>query len=140
MRTQEQIVEKIEQVKETDFFGFQTTDLIGFLDYQHAKPYLKPEVTEEQWKPNLYTREHILSMMHEYMPFAWDKANNCRGLSAGRSMSHYSIWVWLLGDEDAFGDLEDYNYYGKDNLVRICNHYGWDPKQWDDGIRSNGEY
>jgi hypothetical protein len=29
-------------------------------------------------------------------------------------------WVWLLGDEavNHFGDLEDYEYYGKDNLVK----------------------
>jgi len=141
MRTQKQIVNKIESIKEKDFFGFQTNDLLGFLDYEHAKPYIKPETTREEWdeskSPN--TEKAIKRIMKEYMPFAWDKANGCRGLSAGRSMAHYSAWVWLLGDEDNFGDLEEYQFYGKDNLVKLCKYYGWDHTQWDDGIRTNGE-
>ena len=33
------------------------------------------------------------------MTFAWDKANNERNLSAGRSINHFEVWLWLLGDE-----------------------------------------
>jgi len=142
MRTQQEIVEKINSVKNRDFLCAMASDLIGYLDYEHAKEYLKPEVTAEEWN---YTppateeefRKQVLKGMEEYMPFAWDKANDCRGISAGRSMQHYMMWVWLLGDESVFGDLEQYEYYGKDNLVRICEHYGWDHKQWDDGRRVN---
>ena len=137
MRTQEQIVAKIESIKENDFFGFQTNDLLECLDFEHAKPYLKPEVTADQWKTVPSDRDSVIARMKDYMEFAWDKANNCRGLSAGRSMAHYSAWVWLAGDEAAFGDLEDYEYYGKDNLVAICQLYGWDSSQWDDGERHN---
>lgn len=68
-----------------------------------------------------------------YMPFAWDKANNGRGFSASRSMSHYQAWIWLAGDD--IGDLSEYDSYGKDNLVKICKHYGWDHSQWDNGVR-----
>ena len=50
-------------------------------------------------------------------------------------MCHYMAWVWLAGDD--LGDLTDYQYYGKDNLVKICDHYGWDSSQWDDGERTN---
>ena len=75
--------------------------------------------------------------MKEYMEFAWEKANEFRGLSAMRSMHHYTAWTWLLGDD--FGNLLQYDYYGKDNLIRICEHYGWDHTKWDDGVRSNTE-
>lgn len=137
MRTQTEIVAKIESLKDADFFGFKTSDLIGYLDYEHAKPYLKPEVTADQWKSEPSDRESVLKKMRDYMDFAWEKANNCRGISAGRSMAHYSIWVWMLGEEETFGDLESYEHYGKANLVKLCEHYGWDAKQWDDGVRVN---
>lgn len=46
------IIAKIESLKDTDFLGFKISDLIGYLDYEHAKPYLKPEVTADQWIAN----------------------------------------------------------------------------------------
>lgn len=137
LRSQAEIVAEVERIKDEDFFGFKTGDLIGYLDYDHAKPYLQPECTEADWKPAPTDRESILKQMEEYMPFAWDKANNERGISAGRSLAHYTVWVWMLGEEDRFGDLERYQYYGKDNLRKLCDAYGWDADQWDDGRRVN---
>jgi hypothetical protein len=52
-------------------------------------------------------------------------------------MDHYSSWIWLIGDEAEFGDLTDYEYYGKDHLRHICDFYGWDADKWDDGRRVN---
>jgi hypothetical protein len=79
--------------------------------------------------------------MLEYMPFAWDKANDMRGLSAGRSVQHFVGWTWLAGDDELSAwcdDNSNYQHYGKEILVRICEHYGWDWRQWDDGVRTNG--
>lgn len=78
------------------------------------------------------------------MEFAWGKANGCRGLSAGRSLEHMQAWVWLMGDDDFWSELDAsiehaYQYYGKPQLVLICNHYGLDWSQWDDGIWRNFE-
>lgn len=137
LRSQDDIVEEIERIKDDDFFGFKTGDLIGYLDYEHAKKYLKPEVMSEEWKFLPSDRESILEEMKNYMDFAWDKANNGRGISAGRSLAHYTVWTWLIGDQGRFGDLEDYQYYGKDNLRKLCDAYGWDADKWDDGIREN---
>lgn len=125
-RSQDAIVAEIERIKDEDFFGFKTSDLIGYLDYEHAKPYLNPGVTKDEWHPNPQDREFTLGVMRDYMPFAWDKANNKRGLSAGRSMAHFTVWIWILGDESIFGDLETYSNYGKAHLQKICDHYGWD--------------
>ena len=142
IRTQEEIVSRIEEIKDGDFFGFQTGDLIQCLDYDHAKPYLKEDCTKEDWDEDRteFTRDYIINKMENYMPFAWDKANNCRGISAGRSMDHYTAWMWLIGDDGKLGDLLDYQFYGKDNLVAICNLYGWDHSKWDDGTRTNTDY
>jgi len=137
MRTPEEIVARIKERENIDFFGFERVDYIERLDFQHAKEFLVEAATEEQWEPAPYTREAILQRMKEYMPFAWEKANNFRGLSAMRSMHHYTAWIWLLGDD--LGDLLAYENYGKDNLVKICEKYGWDHTQWDDGVRKNHE-
>ena len=135
MRTDEEILARIEAVKADDWMGTQTSDLIVRLPFEKAQPYLKPEAKAEDWKIAPRDRDALLAEMLGYMPFAWGKANNERGLSAGRSMDHYSAWTWLAGDD--LGDLRGYSYYGKDNLCRICKHYGWDASQWDDGVRTN---
>lgn len=123
-RTQAEIVARIEFIKADDFFGFETSDLIDFLDYEHAKPYIKPEVTKEQWEKRDHKtpEEHIKS----YMNFAWDKANNKRGLSAGRSVSHYRSWTWLACNDELLNFINsDNNYapYGKPILAKICEYY-----------------
>ena len=135
MRSDDEIVARIEAVKGNDWMGTQITELIVRLPFERAQPYLKPEAKPEEWEVKPRDRESLLAEMLDYMPFAWDKANNERGLSAGRSMDHFSAWVWLAGDD--LGDLTKYSFYGKDNLCRICKQYGWDAGQWDDGRRVN---
>lgn len=137
-RTQNEILVRIEEIKKDDFFGFETSDLIEYLSFENAKQYLKDNVTKEQYNED---RQSIVPkvQMIDYMPFAWEKANNFRGLSASRSMSHYRAWLWLDGDNELWKTLEDYQYYGKDKLVEICKYLGIDASQWDDGIRKNSE-
>jgi len=141
MRTYEEILKRIKDIEERDFFGFESNDLILRLPYALAKPLLKSDITEAAWEETYHQAKDYDSILNEiktYMHFAWEKANGCRGLSAARSMSHYNAWVWLAGVPDSkFGDLTDYEFYGKDNLVAICNHFGIDSSQWDDGIRVN---
>ena len=135
MRTDDEILARIETVKGDDWIGVQVSDLLCRLPFEKARPYLEPEATPDGWKIAGRDRESLLAKMLDYMPFAWEKANNGRGLSADRSMDHYSAWVWLAGDD--LGDLTKYRHYGKDNLCRICKHYDWDASQWDDGVRTD---
>jgi hypothetical protein len=81
----------------------------------------------------------ILAKCKDYMAFAWEKANSCRGISAGRSLMHYKAWLWMFGRDD-FEDIDDYDCYGKDELVRICEFLDIDHTKLDDGQRSNTEY
>ena len=136
MRADDEILQRIEAIKSNDAFGFEITDLIHRLPFDLAKPYLKEGVSEDEWSPLPRDRDSLIKEMLDYMPFAWEKANNERGISAYRNMCHYSAWTWLAGDD--LGDLHDYEFYGKDNLVRICEHYGWNHSHWDDGRRVNG--
>lgn len=134
MRTQNEILARIDKVKEDDFFGFQRNDLIDFLDFENAKPFLKDGVTDDKWKVESRTPRDV---MIEYMPFAWEKANDKRGLSSARTIEHYKTWLWLDGNEDLSLKIENYQYYGKPQLIMICEYLGLDYKQWDDGVRQN---
>lgn len=133
MRSQIEILRRIKEVEKDDFFGFQTSDLLSYLEYENAKPYLKEGVTEQEWKVEKRTPKEV---MINYMEFAWEKANNKRGLSASRTLDHYTSWLWLDGDETLYKTLSRYQYYGKDHLIKICEYLGIECV-WDDGIRED---
>ena len=137
MRTQEEIVKRISERKKNDMFGWEFDGYIRRLDYEHAKPFLKKIVRSGDWKPE---KINPVEELKDYMPFAWEKANNCRGISAGRSLMHMVAWLWLDGQDEflkKWNDLRDYEYYGKPQLIAICELYGIDWKQYDDGVRTN---
>lgn len=125
--TPEQIVARLEYRKQDDPFAFEVVDYLSWLDYAHAKPYLKDTVTESKWEQDRQplTRENVLQRMEEYMPFAWDKARNKRGLSASRSVQHYIAWTWLIGDQDFSEQIDKmpFNPYGEPALRAICERY-----------------
>lgn len=138
-RTQKEILAKIDEWENQDWMGTKRSDLIDYLSFENAKQYLKEGVTEKEW-----TERDLLTPAEEiekYMEFAWDKANNFRGISAGRSLEHMMAWLWLDGQDEFLkeNDINNYEYYGKPQLVAICELYGLDSKKWDDGVRSNSE-
>jgi len=123
-RTQDEIVERINKIREMDFFGFQATDLISFLDYQSALPFLKDGTKQEEWQTETKSPARLIE---EYMPFALDKAEDHRGLSAERSINHMTAWLWLDGNDDlvSFAENEkNYLNYGVPILRKICESYG----------------
>lgn len=135
-RTQQEILDRIEEIREDDFFGFQTGDLICFLTFDNAKKRLNEGVTSEEWAQKI----NPANCIKDYMPFAWDKANNCRGLSAGRSIEHMKAWLWLDGKDALVGQMDDlYQYYGKPCLRAICEEYGIDWKSLDNNEWVNSE-
>ena len=135
-RTQQEILNRIEYVKSRDVLGFEGSDLIEFLDFENAKEYLKEEYVKkveagsEKWE-----QPNPVSLIKEYLPFAWDKANNCRGLSAERSLCRFAAWLWMDGveEEEIKPLVEDYSYYGKPELVKISEKYGVNWKELDNG-------
>lgn len=139
MHTQEQILQRIEDIKSTDFSGAERGDLIDFLNFDNAKKFLKKGVTEDQWKTKSLTEESIKHEVAKYLPFAWKKANDMRGFSANCSIDHMKAYAWLLGD-DILKRLEniEYEHYGKEMLVFMSDLVGFDWKSHDNGERTNG--
>jgi hypothetical protein len=132
VRTDQEILDRMKAVEERDFLGFETADLIDHLGYEAAKPYLKPEVTKEQWEEIIEAPP--AEQIAKYMPFAWEKANNARGLSAARSICHMSAWLWLDGKDEMAEAIRNYGDYGKPQLRLICAVYSLDYRQWDDEV------
>lgn len=138
-RTGDEVLARINARKDGDVFGFEWPIYLEVLTFEQARPFLKADATGADWpapKGLAQIREDAI----KYMEFAWEKANNCRGISANRSISHYQAWLWLLGED--WGDklMDNYEFYGKPQLERVCQFFGLDSKKWDDGIRSNTEY
>lgn len=123
-----------------DFFGFVRSDLIGYLPFDAAKPFLKDEATAEQWDQMDRSALAVSGQIADYMPFAWGKANGRRGLSAGRSLCHMSAWLWMLGHDEAAESVLEYDHYGKPQLRAICEQFGIDWRALDDGKWSNSEF
>lgn len=144
--TQEEILTRIAERKDDDILGFEWSEYVTFLDFDRAKPWLGEKTTREEWEKaqSKLDRETLLKRIADYMEFAWEKANNCRGISSNRSILHYIAWTWLAGDKDFSDELDNrysvnFEFYGKDILVLICDHYGLDAKKWDNGRRANNE-
>jgi hypothetical protein len=147
-RSASDIVQRLESCKGfNDFFGVQQTDMLAFLPFEFAKPYLDEGVTEELFVNSVKSIVDAgpLAELKDYLPFAWEKANDCRGLSAGRSLDHIKTWLWLAGFEsDKY--FEKYSHYGKQQLVfaSILVDFDWkdhDNRRWvnsesDDGLSS----
>lgn len=138
MRTEQEILDKIETI-EPVLMEHRKIFLISYLSKENARQYFQEGYDGGDWVPSPRDEDAILGEMLGYMPFAWDKANGCRGLSAGRSMMHMAVWLWMLGEGEAFDEVLDYGFYGKPQLREICKHFGWDWRKWDDGIWRNDE-
>lgn len=142
MRTQAEILQRIKEAEKRDMFGFEWQEYLGALTKESLETLrgtlLKADAKLDDIKQTFESDDAIRKQAIEYMPFAWEKANNGRGISAARSLMHYKAWLWLLG-QDWIDEHDEYQFYGKDNLVRICKFLDLDSKQWDDGRRVNSD-
>ena len=132
MKTQEEIVARIKYLAKDDMFGFATQDLIYALELDLAAPYLNEAFVKEiragekEWK-RPPTDEEIKKELIGYLDFAWEKCLGHRGISASRSIGHFTAWCWLLGDEGSVAFLEnDTNFaqYGAPCLAYLSKKYG----------------
>ncbi len=120
MRTDEEILARIKALKDDDLLGFETGDLLSRLSFEVAQAagILRPDA--KPWTVESRRSADLIAEMKSYLAFAWDKALNHRGISAGRSVNHYQSWMWLLGDDEyASIDWERYRNYGAPILRQV---------------------
>lgn len=122
MKTPEQIVEKMRTEKSESILGFSLEVLSDYLDFEHAKEFLKPETKPEDWKSKPATDEQVLSDARDYAVFGWGKAQGHRGISASRTIEKMEAYAWLLGKDDVLAKSESapYAQYGCPKLKVLC--------------------
>lgn len=121
LRSERDIEDRIAALRLAGDQQFQVDDLLEYLPDSR-----RMEIGGSDGPQLQADRESVLAAMREYMPFAWCKADDGRGLSAMRSLEHYAAWVWLLGDDWRFPDLTNAKGYGHQQLLALCRHYGFD--------------
>ena len=140
MRTQEELVAYIE--KNNQFMNWAAEALVPFLDFRHAKPFLKPEANEEGWKERTdeypFTEEGFTETLITYMnEYGFDKALNHRGISASRTIDKVKAWAYALGNDELVTFLNDYdNYpqYGAPMLAKVAETFSIpqpDSREWE---------
>jgi hypothetical protein len=135
MKTQDEIVDRVHEIdfdslKKDPFTSisnsFEREVLIPYLDYEHAREFLKDDTTAADWDDCSPGLDHdvVVEDMLDYLSFALDKAYNHRGLSAERSTIKLSAWLWLL-DSPSLGDFRaaKYKNYGVPKLMIIKEAY-----------------
>ncbi len=140
-RTVAEIVARIQAVAPNDFFGAQTSRLIQALPLEDARQFLKEDYVADpvKWEAErLKITEDVREAARDYLTFAWDKANNCRGLSANRSIDHFRGLIWLLGEDDEAW-WPEYEFYGKAILVAVSERVGFDWSLVDNDCWTNEE-
>lgn len=130
MRTQKEILAQMKARAPYDPLGFETGDLLPFLDFAHAREFLVPDATPEKWAEACAesTDAAVRKRMDDYIEFAWDKCTSHRGISASRSIAHFRAWAWLIGDDEAVAFIDDednYAPYGAPILGYLSKRYGW---------------
>lgn len=156
MRTNQDILDYINRGYTSDGWGTKYRNFRSHLSFHNAKHLFDQTelVSKEVWirdhqKPN--TKKGIVKEMLDYMPFAWEQANNEDKLACARSLYNFEAWLWLLGNDwDEFNYLDkdsgetyyfeeltmfDDTFYGKTYLELICKCFGWDYSEWDNGER-----
>ncbi len=120
MRTQDEVVERIYEVRDSDFFGFKTEVLTLALDFEHARPWLNPDTSAREWVA--LGPDDLRESAASYLDFAWRKAAGHRGISASRSIDKLAEYAWLLGRADIIEamDAAPYPQYGVPKLVAFA--------------------
>lgn len=128
-RSQQDIMMRLTQVGTgvADFFDVRTAELIHYLEYDNAKPFLKPEVGPQDWTPGTDPMNDATN----YLDFAIGKCVDHRGLSAARSIDHFKEWAWLSGDDLFMAAIElGHAQYGAPILHGVARAIGAE-KIWD---------
>jgi hypothetical protein len=124
-RTQEEILARIEEAAD-DMFGFRREVLVSVLDFEHARSFLVPDATAEEWSGEQVTDVEVAA--RSYFAFAVGKIRDHRGISASRSVDKLGEYAWLLGRDDVVAamDAAEYPQYGAPKVKAFGAGLGMD--------------
>jgi hypothetical protein len=127
LKLPEQIAQRIQEHTDrgSDPFGFAREVLAHALPRDMASEWL--EIRDDTAWPDPTVRE-VHGAARDYYHFALGKAQDHRGLSAGRSVVKLTEFAWLLGQDElagqmqAMADSEKFAPYGAPILKHFAQH------------------
>lgn len=130
--TQEEILERIRAMEGIDVFGEYRPALISYLTFENAKPWLKDNVSEEEWEQagDKELREEVL----HYLTWWGDKVEDGRGISVHRGRAQMINRLFLAGiplwKEIGVDSDEGINggWYQQDAYNKVADLFGYPHK------------
>ena len=125
-------LEQLKDYKSNTLTGRDITRLVNYLP-ESMLPHFGVELKEEyvgKHEPLPLTRENVLKNLESDLEFAFEKALDQRGISAGEMHSVIMMWNWIL--EDGLENVDTYAQYGLPLLKMTAVKYGFSNPIGDD--------
>ncbi|MBF0132826.1 MAG: hypothetical protein HQL75_09615 [Magnetococcales bacterium] len=128
MRTDMEILGRIQELETTDIFKWESNLLITFLPFSLAKPLLAERNLHytDQWIDQDRSIGTLVNKMSQFMDIALEMVIHHRGTKTQRSVDYFHAWVWLMEDTSllAFMDNPDhFPQFGAPILKEICRRH-----------------
>lgn len=132
LKTSKEARQKHTETRSEDVLNFIQEILIQFIAFEDIKDIIDPEHLpkiesgEEVWLEPLSLEEAVQDFL-DYMVFAWGKALDERGISAGRSIQKLGTYLWLFSRPDLEELIKKdslYYPYGRPALRKVCEELG----------------
>ena len=92
---------------------------------------IKPEYVGQHSHIEM-TRDAVLDQLKKDVTFGFEKALDCRGLSAGMMFQVVQMWNWVLEEGLENWDSNEYAMYGLPLFKATAVKYGWNNPIGDD--------
>ncbi|MBF0110501.1 MAG: hypothetical protein HQL76_15140 [Magnetococcales bacterium] len=135
MKTDEEILDRIHELENSDFFKWESNLLITFLPLSLAQPLLAERnlLPTDQWIDQDRSPGALLEKVARFMETALEMVIHHRGTKTQRAIDYLHAWIWLMDDEAMLAFMDDpdnFPQYGAPILKEICRHY---QLPWPDG-------
>lgn len=127
-------IEEILKYESQALDGRDIGRLGSFMNLDQLKEVGLAPSNPEEWVPEEYTRENVIKRLESDLAFAFEKALNKRGLSAGMMFSVIKMWMWVLDEHEDLVNWSDDNYamYGLPLFKAVALRYNLDNPIGDD--------
>ncbi len=145
-RSQDEILARIkalsahatEVLSVEDFGGWRREVLIEALDYTNARPFIKPDVTEDAWFAE--TCSDVNDELVDYFAHTLGNLELHKPVSSLRAIARLREYVWLGGHDGALAamDAAPYGNFGAPKLRALQAAMAWE-MYWEPTARRMAE-
>jgi hypothetical protein len=126
-RSQDEILQFALKLKQDRFSCFDYLEVICYLDFEHAKEFLSTGSMDENTYTQMpYSRDLLFKYIQGSMEVALIRVSE-ESKFCQCTVANFIAWVWLLGDEEFYQELEkdfeEYSNLGRTILEKICLRY-----------------